>query len=72
MATDMEKLTRDILAAMNLHETERVLQLCADDFVMDEVPVGHVYRGKNELAAFLKGYFTDFPDAKWELETAFY
>jgi steroid delta-isomerase-like uncharacterized protein len=71
MANDTEKLLNDYLAAWNAHDVERLLSLCTDDFVFDEVSMGMVIRGKKEAKDFINSTFVDFPDLKIELKSNF-
>ena len=71
MATESEKMMNDYVAAWNAHDMERVLSFCTDDVVFEEVPMEKVWRGKKEAKDFAKDTFTNFPDFKIEMKSAF-
>jgi steroid delta-isomerase-like uncharacterized protein len=68
MATDMEKMMNDYVAAWNSHDTEKVLSFCTDDVVFEEVPMGKVWRGNKEAKDYISSAFVDFPDFKIEIK----
>ncbi len=72
MATDVEKVTKDLYAAYNAHDIEKFLSLHTDDIFYEQVVAGGVVtRGKEEYAAFMKSTLAAIPDSKFEL-TSFY
>jgi len=71
MASDMEKMMADYLAAMNAHDAEKTLSFFTDDAVYECTPLGRVSRGKQEIKDFISSTFTDFPDFKLEMKSAF-
>jgi steroid delta-isomerase-like uncharacterized protein len=72
MATDLEKQARDLYAAFNAHDVERYLSFHTENVffeqVIDDGISGH---GKEELSAFVKGFFDAFPDFKCEVTSLF-
>jgi len=71
MANDAEKAMNDYVAAWNAHDGNKVLSLCTDDVVFEEVPMGKVFRGNKEAKDFISSTFVDFPDFKIELKSGF-
>jgi steroid delta-isomerase-like uncharacterized protein len=71
MASDMEKMMMDYLAAMNAHDLERILTFFTDDAVYDCIPMGKVSHGKKEIKDFFSDTFTSFPDFKLEPKSGF-
>ena len=71
MATDVEKMMNDYLAAWNAHDVEKILSFFTDDCVYDCTPIGKTSRGKKELKDFINSTFTDFPDHKLETKSGF-
>ncbi len=71
MASDMEKMMIDYLAAMNAHDVEKVLTFFTDDAVYDCMPRGKVSRGKKEIKDFLNSTNANFPDFKLEMKSGF-
>ena len=51
MATDVERMFEDYLAAWNSHDVEKIASFFTDDCVYEDVAVGAVSRGKEELKA---------------------
>jgi steroid delta-isomerase-like uncharacterized protein len=71
MASDMEKMMNDYVAAWNAHDMERVLSFCTDDIVYEDVPIEKAWRGKKEAKDFVSSTFTNFPDFKIEVKASF-
>ncbi len=71
MASDVEKMMMDYLAAMNAHDLEKILTFFTDDCVYDCMPMGKVSHGKKELKDFLSSTFADMPDFKIETKSGF-
>jgi len=71
MATDVEKMMNDYLAAMNAHDVEKFLTFFTDDAVYECTPLGKVSRGKKEIKDFISSTFADFPDFKLEMKSGF-
>jgi steroid delta-isomerase-like uncharacterized protein len=72
--TDMDAATwvREETAAWSSHDIEKTLSLFADDCVYEDLALGRVFRGREELRAFLKMCFTMFPDLKAEVTSFFF
>ena len=47
---------------MGAHDPERMLELWADDGVEEVVPAGGVFRGKQEIGEFLRGFLGSSSD----------
>ena len=71
MATDVERMFEDYLAAWNSHDVEKIASFFTDDCVYEDVAVGAVSRGKEELKAFASTTFAAFPDFKVEPTSRF-
>ncbi len=71
MATDMERMFKDYYAAWNSHDVDKIVSFFTDDGVHEDVAAGAVYRGKNELKAWLGALFVASPDFKLELKSIF-
>jgi steroid delta-isomerase-like uncharacterized protein len=61
----------DWAAAWSLHDVEKLLSLCTDDCVYEDVTMGAVNRGKAEVKAFADAVFAAFPDFKIQLMSGF-
>jgi len=71
MAADIEKLARDIYAAINAHDLDKVLSFHTDDVFVESPAGARVMHGKEELRASLNGYFGAFSNFKMELTSFF-
>ena len=71
MATATEKTMIDYLAAWNSHDVEKIASFFTDDGVYEDVAIGAVNRGEEELKAFISSTFTFFPDWKAEVKSRF-
>ena len=49
------------------HDLERLLLLFTDDVVYEDVPMGTVSRGKDEVQAFCEAFFMGYPDGTVKL-----
>lgn len=72
MATDLEKMMNDYVAAWNSHDVERIVSFFTDDGVYEDVSLGKVNRGKKEVKDFISSMFVDFPDFKIEMKSSFF
>ena len=72
MATNMEKLIRDLNAAWNAHNTVKVLSFYTEDCIYEDLALGVVKKGKKELRDFIDESFTGFPDLKFEVGGCFF
>ena len=71
MVTDVEKMFDDFNAAWNSHDVEKIVSFFADDGVHEDMAIGAVYRGKEELKVFISSSFVFFPDWKAEVKSRF-
>lgn len=71
MTTNLDKMMNDYIAAWNSHEVERILSYFTDDVIYEDVAMGIVNRGKNEVKDFINSIFIGFPDFKIELKSIF-
>jgi steroid delta-isomerase-like uncharacterized protein len=72
--SDLERMLDDWARAWSSAENndpERVLPLFADDCVFEDVTLGVVARGKEELRSFVNGAFAAVPDFKYRLTSRF-
>jgi steroid delta-isomerase-like uncharacterized protein len=66
---DLEHALDEWAAGWSTQNIERVLSLCTDQCLYEDVPLGITNRGKEELRAFGQQVFNAFPDFKIELTT---
>jgi steroid delta-isomerase-like uncharacterized protein len=70
MATDLEKQTKELYAALNAHDLEKFLSFHTDDIVVTMAD-GTVLRGKEESRTYFKNAFTAISDMKADLTSFF-
>ena len=58
-------------AAWSTHDVERLVSLFAEECLHEDVTLGVVNRGRDEVKAFAEGVFTAFPDFKLEQTARF-
>lgn len=66
---NLERTLDEWAAGWSTQEIERVISLCTDQCLYEDVPLGVVNHGKEELRAFGQQVFNAFPDFKIELTT---
>lgn len=71
MTTDIEKTVQAYINAWNSHDVENIAAFFTEDGIHEDVAVGSVYHGKNELKAGLSPLFAACPDFKLELKSLF-
>ncbi|MFC1866469.1 ester cyclase [Chloroflexota bacterium] len=64
-------MIKDYVAAWNSHDTEKIASFFTEDGVHEDVAIGSVYHGRNELKAGLAPFFNAFPDFKLEIKSLF-
>jgi steroid delta-isomerase-like uncharacterized protein len=68
---DEATLIDDWAAAWSSSDADKVVALFTDDCVYEDVTMGIVNRGKEELKSFAKTFSGAFSDMKFELQTRF-
>jgi steroid delta-isomerase-like uncharacterized protein len=58
-------------AAWNSHDTEKVVSFFTDDCVYEDLGFFYIKSGKEELRAFINGFFAAFPDTHFEPKSSF-
>ena len=71
MTTDIDKMFKDYTAAWNSHDVEKIARFFTEDGVHEDIAVGSVYHGKNELEAGITPLFAACPDFRLELKSLF-
>lgn len=71
MATDAESIIKDSIDAANSHDINKFTTFYTDDCIYEDMAMGRVNRGKEELKAFFQEMFVMSPDVKFELKSAF-
>jgi steroid delta-isomerase-like uncharacterized protein len=71
MATDVERVYKDYLAAFNSHDVAKIAALWTDDALWEDVASGQVARSKRELIASFSDIFAAVPNVTCELKFFF-
>jgi steroid delta-isomerase-like uncharacterized protein len=71
LATDIEELAKIYIAAVNSHDVEKMVSFFTDDCVYEDMAVGVVNRGKQELKAFVTGWYILSNDLNFEVTSFF-
>ncbi len=66
-----ERVIEDWARYWSSHELDHLLPLFTDDVVYEDVTLGQVNHGKDELRTFAEGFFAGFPDVTFELTSRF-
>jgi steroid delta-isomerase-like uncharacterized protein len=67
----LEHTLEEWAIAWSTQDVERLISLCTDDCVYEDVPFAWVNHGKDELRAFGQQVFNAFPDFRIELASHF-
>lgn len=59
-----QQLIEQEAAGWSSGNLDQLLSVFSDDVTYEDVPLGVVFHGKEELRAFAKGFFNGFPDLK--------
>jgi steroid delta-isomerase-like uncharacterized protein len=71
MATDLENMFQDYLAAWNSHNAEKIASFFTDDCVYEDAALAVVNQGREELKALAGATFASFPDINFEVTSFF-
>src|SRR2546425_989795 len=69
--TQVGGMLEDLAGAWSDHDIEKLLSLCTDDCIYEDVTMGAVNRGKAAVRQFADVVFAAFPDFKIELISGF-
>jgi steroid delta-isomerase-like uncharacterized protein len=70
VTTNTEQFVKDLWAAWNSHDWEKVSPFYADDCLMEDFP-SKICHGKRELEAYYKYLLTGYPDINFETKRYF-
>jgi steroid delta-isomerase-like uncharacterized protein len=62
LATEWQNLSKEAEPAWASRDVEKILNLYSDDCVWEELAIGKVMSGKEEIRSFLNEWFAAFPD----------
>src|SRR5690349_12314920 len=71
MAVALTQVLDDWGRHWSSHDMDRLLPLFADDVIYEDVTMGAVNHGKDELRRFGQGFFVGFPDITFEVTSRF-
>ena len=71
MTADIEKMIKNYIAAWNSHDAKKIASFFTEDGVHEDIAIGSVYHGRNELKAGLIPLFAACPDFKLEIKSLF-
>jgi steroid delta-isomerase-like uncharacterized protein len=66
-----QRLIQDWALLTSAHDVERLLELFSDDVVYEDITLGVINRGQDELRAFVDQFFARFPDIAMQLTSNF-
>jgi len=67
----IEKIVQAYTDAWNSHDVEKITAFFTEDGIHEDVAVGSIYSGKDELKAGISPLFAACPDFKLELKSLF-
>jgi steroid delta-isomerase-like uncharacterized protein len=71
MANDIEKIMEEFRAAWNSRDVDKIVSFYADDCVLEDMGLGVVCHGKKELYNFIRQWYVDYPDLRFEWKSRF-
>ena len=71
MAIDIEKWIQSEDDAWASQDVEKILSIYSDDCVYEDTTLGEIFRGKEEIRAFLTESFKAFPDFRAQMKSFF-
>ncbi len=71
MANDVGRIIKDWYAGFNSHDLEKSVLFYTDDCLFEDLATGEVVHGKNEMKAWNKQTFTDYPEMQIESKSWF-
>jgi steroid delta-isomerase-like uncharacterized protein len=66
LASDNDRILKQLIEAENSHDIEKMLALMADDVVIEDVPFGMIMKGKDGVKQGFTGFFAAAADFKVE------
>lgn len=71
MATNIEQWAKGENASRSSQNVDKILFYYADDCVYEDMAIGKISKGKEEIRSFVTNVFTAFPDFKIETKSLF-
>ena len=71
MATNIEQWVKGYDASWSSQNVDKILSYYADDCVYEDMAIGKINKGKEEIRSFVSNLFTAVPDFKIETKSFF-
>jgi steroid delta-isomerase-like uncharacterized protein len=71
VAADLPPVLQEFIAAQEARDLNRLLALHAEDAVVEEVPTGIVYEGRDAIRGYFETFYAAFPDATMRYANVF-
>jgi steroid delta-isomerase-like uncharacterized protein len=71
ITANLPPVLQEFIAAQEAKDLDRLLALHAEDAVVEEVPTGVVYEGRDAIRGYFEAFYAAFPDATMRYTTAF-
>jgi len=71
MANNIEKIMEEFRAAWNSRDVDKIVPFYTDDCVLEDMGLGVVCHGKKELQDFIRQWYVDYPDLRFEWKSRF-
>lgn len=71
VAAELPPVLQEFIAAQEARDLDRLLALHAEDAVVEEVPTGIVYEGRDAIRGYFETFYAAFPDATMRYANVF-
>jgi steroid delta-isomerase-like uncharacterized protein len=71
VAADLPPVLQQFIAAQEARDLDRLIALHSEDAVVEEVPTGIAYEGREAIREYFEGFYAAFPDATMRYTNAF-
>ena len=71
MTTQIENMLKEENAAWNIHDVDKIATFYTNGCIKEDIAIGKLTRGINEMKALIAGAFAAIPDMDIKLVTAF-
>jgi steroid delta-isomerase-like uncharacterized protein len=71
VTADLPPVLQQFIAAQEARDLDRLLALHSEDAVVEEVPTGMVYEGREAIRGYFETFYAAFPDATMRYTNVF-
>ena len=71
IAAELPPVLQEFISAQEARDLDRLLALHAEDAVVEEVPTGLVYEGRDAIRGYFETFYAAFPDATMRYTNVF-